>query len=91
MSGKKEKQMKGDITEITYEFREKPVPKKWHKFIYDSSEGTFFDRTAKSWGEYMGWIAKNERFASGGACWGTSSCLVVSGDLDWTKEIDLMV
>lgn len=80
MSGKKEKQMKGDITEITYEFREKPVPKKWHKFIYDSSEGTFFDRTAKSWGEYMGWIPKNKRFvyrASGGACWGNE--LLFSG------------
>lgn len=72
MSAKKPKQMKTDITEITYEFREKPVPKKWHKFIYDSSEGTFFDRTAKSWGEYrQGEAAINKpvvyRASSGGA------------------------
>lgn len=43
--------MKNDITEITYEFRGKPEPRKWHKAIYDGSAGTFFDRTAKSWGE----------------------------------------
>lgn len=52
MSTKKEKQLGNDITEITYEFRGKPEPKKWHKYLYDGKEGTIFNRTAKSWGEY---------------------------------------
>lgn len=53
MSTKKEKQLGNDITEITYEFRGRPEPKKWHKYLYDGNEGTIFNRTAKSWGEYL--------------------------------------
>lgn len=49
MSSKKEKKLNNDFTEITYEFRGKPVPKKWHKSIYDSGDNTIFGRTAKSW------------------------------------------
>lgn len=47
----KEKKLDNGITEITYEFRGRPVPKKWTKSIYDGSSGEVFGRTPKSWGK----------------------------------------